>query len=338
MTAGETRNPSRNMPRVIRRVFWRILIFYFLTTLLIGFNIPYNYPGLSTRAVTVSPFTLVFQQAGAKAAGGFMNGVILTSVISAGNHAAFAGSRILYGLAVTGQAPAIFRRTTKTGVPWLAVLLTMSGGGICFGLSFLPGGAGELWVWLQALVGVSNQIAWWSIGIASWRFRAAWKAQGRKISELRFPNPAGRFAAPIVVFSTTVIILIQGWSSFAPFSTIDFLQSYSECGIRASEHADERSQSICPFLLSSILFGGPSSGRGRHRSQRSISSHRVTSIRKTMLATTRRSSEGNTARLESSGACTATSPEGGSPDYLNVFSTATVQAHARSNCKTAHRS
>ncbi|KAJ3550001.1 hypothetical protein NMY22_g666 [Coprinellus aureogranulatus] len=232
VTAGETKNPSRNMPRVIRRVFYRILLLYVLTVIIIGFNVPYTYPGLTRRSVGTSPFTIVWSMAGSKVAGSFMNAVILTSVLSAGNHALFAGSRILYGLAMVGHAPQIFRRTTRHGVPWLSVLLTASGGIICFGLSFLPGGAAQLWVWLQALVGVSNQIAWLCIGIASWRFRLAWKKQGRSVSDLKFPNPAGRFAAPIVTVATTFIILIQGWSSFeGGFDAISFVQSYIELPI-----------------------------------------------------------------------------------------------------------
>lgn len=84
-----------------------------------------------------------------------MNTVILTSVLSAGNHALFAGSRILYGLAELGQAPKMFTRTTKAGVPYLSVLATASVSLIFFGASFLPGGAGEIWTWAQNLVGVN---------------------------------------------------------------------------------------------------------------------------------------------------------------------------------------
>jgi hypothetical protein len=61
------------MPRVIRRVFWRILIFYVLTIIIIGFDIPYNYPNLSTRSTATSPFTIVFTMVGSKVAGSFMN-------------------------------------------------------------------------------------------------------------------------------------------------------------------------------------------------------------------------------------------------------------------------
>ena len=85
-----------------------------------------------------------------------MNTVILSSVISAGNHALFAGTRILYGLAQVSQAPSLFARTTRDGVPLPAMLLTSSISALCFGSSFI--GNGRLWAWLQNLVGVSNQV------------------------------------------------------------------------------------------------------------------------------------------------------------------------------------
>lgn len=69
ITAGETKNPTKNLPRVVKNVFWRILIFYVLSVFLIGLNVPYNYPNLSSKKSSTSPFTIVFQMAGAKAAG-----------------------------------------------------------------------------------------------------------------------------------------------------------------------------------------------------------------------------------------------------------------------------
>lgn len=133
-----------------------------------------------------------------------MNAVILTSVLSAGNHALFAGTRVLYGLSITEptpQAPRFFSKTTRAGVPLAALLATSSVSVICFGSSFI--GSGELWGWLQNIVGVSNQvcglpsyiscslipllqIAWLSIGLASWRFRKAWVRQGRPLAEMKF--------------------------------------------------------------------------------------------------------------------------------------------------------
>ncbi|GAA5944698.1 uncharacterized protein JCM15063_000835 [Sporobolomyces koalae] len=229
ITAGEQRNPLRNIPRTIYRVFWRIIMFYICTVVIIGFNIPYNTPGIKNKSTQTSPFTLVFQEAGSNVAGSFMNAVILTSVLSAGNHALFAGARVLYGLAVIRQAPAIFRKTNRNGVPWVSVLAIASVSLIFFGASFLPGGASEIFTWAQNLVGVSNQLAWLCIGIASTRFRASWKKQGRSVDELRFKNPAGRFAGPIVIVVVSFIILVQGWSVFSGgFDKIGFVSNYIE--------------------------------------------------------------------------------------------------------------
>ncbi|TFK44471.1 amino acid permease-domain-containing protein [Crucibulum laeve] len=233
ITAGETKNPSKNMPRVVKLVFWRIMIFYILSVLLIGLNVPWDYPNLSNRSTTTSPFTLVFKEVGSNVAASFINFVILTSVLSAGNHALFAGTRVLYGLSVATppQAPRIFSWTTTRGIPLPALFLTSSISALCFGSSFI--GSGVLWGWLQNIVGVSNQIAWLSIGLSSWRFRKAWVKQGRPLEELKFRAAwTWPWGPPFVVFSVTTLIIIQGWSSVIPtFSVVDFLSFYIEIPI-----------------------------------------------------------------------------------------------------------
>jgi AAT family amino acid transporter len=135
------------MPKVVRNVFWRILLFYILSVLLIGLDVPYNYPNLNTKTTRTSPFTIVFKMTGANAAGSVINAVIMTSVLSAGNHALFAGTRLLYTLAVEHHAPAFFGKLNRNKVPWVAVLATAAISGLCFGSSFI--GAGQLWNWLQ---------------------------------------------------------------------------------------------------------------------------------------------------------------------------------------------
>ncbi|KAJ7647551.1 amino acid permease/ SLC12A domain-containing protein [Roridomyces roridus] len=229
ITAGETKDPSKNMPKVVKFVFWRILLFYVLSILLIGLNVPWDYPNLANKSITTSPFTIVFTQAGSTFAASFMNTVILTSVLSAGNHALFAGTRVLYGLSVANppQAPALFSRTTSRGVPLPALLLTSSVSVLCFGSSFV--GRGELWTWLQSLVGVSNQIAWLSIGLASWRFRKAWIHQGRALKDLKFHPRWTLYGPPFVIVTVSVLIIVQGWSSVFPvFSPVSFLSFYIE--------------------------------------------------------------------------------------------------------------
>jgi AAT family amino acid transporter len=131
----------------VRNVFWRILLFYILSILIVGLNVPYTHKGLSNGDTRTSPFTIVFEEAGSAIAGSFINAVIMTSVISAANHALFAGSRLLYTLAVDGYAPRFFGSLNRFHVPWVAVLGTSVISGLCFGASYI--GASKLWSWLQ---------------------------------------------------------------------------------------------------------------------------------------------------------------------------------------------
>ncbi|PVH97928.1 hypothetical protein DM02DRAFT_64088 [Periconia macrospinosa] len=229
ITAGETRDPARTLPRVVKNVFWRILLFYILSALLIGLNIPYNYPGLSTKSSRTSPFTIAFQMAGSKAAGSFVNAVVLTSVISAGNHALYAGSRLLFTLGSNGHAPKVFTKLTRYQVPWVSVLTTSVLSIVFFSLSFA--GSGQVWTWLQNIVGVSNQLSWISIGIASLRFRAGIKAQGKE-HLLPFKNWTYPFGPIICIVLNSFIVLVQGWSAFSPvFAPVDFVSYYLEIPI-----------------------------------------------------------------------------------------------------------
>ncbi|KAI9712882.1 MAG: hypothetical protein M1812_006751 [Candelaria pacifica] len=229
ITAGETKDPAKNIPRVVKNVFWRILLFYILSILIIGLNVPYNMSGLNDKTTRTSPFTIVFQMAGSNVAGSFINAVIMTSVLSAGNHALFAGTRLLYTLAVNRHAPHLFASLTRYQVPWIAVLATSAISGLCFGASFI--GAGQLWTWLQNIVGVSNQLSWIAIGIASLRFRGAIRLQGKE-HLLPFKNYTYPWGPWCSIILNSFLVLVQGWSSFSPkFDVVTFFSLYIELPI-----------------------------------------------------------------------------------------------------------
>lgn len=225
ITAGESKNPHKTMPRVVRTVFYRILFFYLLTMLIVGINVPWNYPGLSNKSSATSPFTIVFGMAGSKAGGSFINAVVVTSIISAGNHALFAGSRLMYTLAKNGHAPKFLAWLTPNKVPWTALLLTWGISGLCFGASYI--GAGELWSWLQNLVGVSNQLSWLCIGFTAIRFRKGLEKQN-KVDDLKFKNWTHPWGPWVVVIGSTFIVFVQGWTSFSPWDTSTFFSYYIE--------------------------------------------------------------------------------------------------------------
>ena len=127
ITAGESDNPREAVPRAIKDVFWRIILFYILAIFVIGAIIPYTSPdllGSSATDVAISPFTIVFKRAGLAAAASVMNAVILTSVISSANSGMYASTRMLYSMAHQGFAPKSMGKTNRRGIPIGALAVT----------------------------------------------------------------------------------------------------------------------------------------------------------------------------------------------------------------------
>ncbi|MCP1491901.1 lysine-specific permease [Peribacillus frigoritolerans] len=185
--AGETENPSKNVPKAIRSIFWRILIFYVLTIFVIGLIIPYTDPNLlksGVQNVSISPFTLVLQRAGLAFAASVMNAVLLTSVLSAANSAMYASSRMLWALAKEGKAPRIFASLNRKGIPMMALCTTAFIGLASFLASLF--GNGSVFIWLVNASALTGFIKWFGIAVSHYRFRKAYVAQGRDLNELPF--------------------------------------------------------------------------------------------------------------------------------------------------------
>ena len=94
------------MPKAIKQVFWRILLFYVLSIAVIAAIIPYTDPLLLNehKSVSQSPFTIVFDRIGIAFAASVINAVILTSLLSAANSGIYTTSRMLFSLSADGQA------------------------------------------------------------------------------------------------------------------------------------------------------------------------------------------------------------------------------------------
>ena len=216
VAAGETENPEKNVPKAIRTVFWRILIFYIGAIIVVGFILPYNDPNLLSSGVeniAVSPFTLIFKRAGIAAAASIMNAVILTSVLSCGNSGMYASTRMLYAMAVEGKAPKIFQKLNKRGVPVPALVLTTIVGALCFLTSLA--GDGTVYMWLVSASGLAGFIAWLGISISHYKFRKAFLAQGHSLDELKFKAKWYPFGPILATVLCVVVIIGQGMYAFS---------------------------------------------------------------------------------------------------------------------------
>lgn len=228
VAAGESKNPEKDVPRSIRTIFLRIMLFYIGAILVISFLIPYTDGRLLNTDVTdisVSPFTMVFENAGVLGAATLMNAVILTSILSAGNSGLYASTRMLYALATDGKAPKLFTRVNRRGVPIPALIMTTAIGGFAFLTSII--GNGGAYIWLVNVSGLSGFIVWMGIAWSHYRFRKAYEAQGYDLRDLKFRARWFPLGPIIALLMCAFVILGQNYQAFfGSGSLLEIISSY----------------------------------------------------------------------------------------------------------------
>ncbi|WP_409304174.1 amino acid permease [Peribacillus sp. SCS-155] len=215
IAAGESENPEKNMPKAVKQIFWRLLLFYVLAIFVIGCLISYQDPqllGADIDNVAVSPFTLVFERAGLAFAAALMNAVILTAILSAGNSALYAASRVLWVLAKEGKAPAFLKNVNRTGIPLNALCVSALIGTAAFLTSIF--GDGTVYSWLLNASGLAGFLSWLGISITHYRFRKAYVAQGRNLKDLPYVAKWYPFGPIFATALCLVAIFGQNYGAF----------------------------------------------------------------------------------------------------------------------------
>jgi lysine-specific permease len=235
VASGEVKDPQKAIPKAIRTVFFRIMLFYIGAIVIIGFLLPYNDANLANAgSIQTSPFTLIFEHAGIAIAASIMNTIIITSVLSCGNSGMFASTRMLYSLAVEGKAPKIFTKVNKRGVPVPALLCTFIVAVLlyCLGRVGVADASedGLVYTLLVNCSSLSGFIAWFGIAVCHFKFRKAFIAQGHRLDELKYRAllfPFGPiFAAALVVFVIAGQFFIEDGSSWNGMLTLIVYAAY----------------------------------------------------------------------------------------------------------------
>lgn len=229
ITAGESANPRKTVPRAINRVFFRILIFYIGSVLFMGMLVPFNDPLLTGESdsgtyISSSPFVIAIVNSGTKVLPDIFNAVILTTIISAGNSNIYIGSRLLYALGSSGVGPRFLTKTTPNGVPFIGVTITALIG--LLGFLSVSSGSKNAFNWLVNISAVAGLLAWSSISLSHIQFMKALEYQGISRNDLPFK---AKFGAAYVWYAFICIIaitIIQGFTSFWDFTASGFLTAY----------------------------------------------------------------------------------------------------------------
>lgn len=232
VAAGEAENPRKNIPKAVRRVFWRILFFYVFGTLAIGVLVPYNDDHLlrareeGAPGAAQSPWVIAIDRAGIKGLPHIINAVILTSASSSANAFLYTGSRYLFAMAQLGQAPSFLLKCTKRGVPIWCVSITASVSLLTF--MTVSAGGSNVFNWFANIVTIANLFTWATICYASTKFTAALKAQGVDRNTLPMKAVGNPYSAWAALIFFGIIIIFNGFFVFTTgrWDTQTFICSY----------------------------------------------------------------------------------------------------------------
>ncbi|RLV86344.1 Arginine permease [Meyerozyma sp. JA9] len=218
ITAGDMADPQTSIPKSVRAIYFRILVFYILSIVLLTLLVDASDPGLqlSDDSVFSSPFILALLNAGLAPGSALLhiiNLVIFFSILSAANSNIYFGSRCFLALE---NVPKRFKQKSHRGVPVTAVSVTAS-----FGLLSLATGFHSVEVvfsWLLNICACAGLLMWCCSAFSHVRFAA--------ILSRKFDTHTSTFWSWYAGINTAVFLLVNGFVVFFNFTWSSFLASY----------------------------------------------------------------------------------------------------------------
>jgi amino acid transporter, AAT family len=168
VTAGEAERPQETIPRAMRTIVFRLILFYVLAMTVMLAMTPWNRMG---SGITGSPFVAAFSAAGIPYASSIMNIVVITAALSSSNTDLYLVTRMLFSLARGNYAPAWLGRLSKSAVPHRALAVSTGGMIAAVLLAILAPGRAFLMLYGVAVAGMF--FVWGIILVTHIAFRQA---------------------------------------------------------------------------------------------------------------------------------------------------------------------
>ncbi|HEY9258844.1 amino acid permease [Chitinophaga sp.] len=216
ITAAEADQPEKTIPKATNQVIYRILIFY-VGALIILFALS---PWRSITTET-SPFVMVFESLKGfqfslwgktiyftSLIANVLNLIVLTAALSVYNSCVYSNSRMLYGLADQGNAPAFLSKLNKNHVPVKAIIVSGLFAAICIVVNkLIPEKALEI---LMSLVVSCLIINWLMITVVHFKFKSSKKAEQVKTKFPSFIYPLSNYICLVFLVGILVLMWVTG--------------------------------------------------------------------------------------------------------------------------------
>jgi AAT family amino acid transporter len=218
VTAGEALQPDKTIPRAMRTVTLRLILFYVLSITVMLSMTPWNTMG---SGVTGSPFVLAFAKVGIPYAAGIMNLVVITAALSSANTNLYLTSRTLFSLSQDGYVPKALGSLGRNGVPYVALMVSTAGMAAAILLAIFVPGRAFLLLYGVAVAGMF--FVWGVILLAHLSFRRSMGQARIALLPIRLPfSPYLQIAALValaaIALSTFYVAGLEySVPSFMPF-------------------------------------------------------------------------------------------------------------------------
>jgi AAT family amino acid transporter len=233
VTAGEAKDPEKNIAKAINNVFYRILIFYVGSLLVIMSIYPWN--SIGTQG---SPFVLTFSKLGIAAAAGIINFVVLTAAASSSNSGIYTTARMLHSLSLQGKAPKSLSTLSKNGVPARAIFFSVACMLIGVVLNYIaPGKAFSTLTSIVTFVGI---FVWFIILLSHMAFRK--RLTPDQVKALKFPTfmyPVSDYLALAYLAVVFLAMIINPGERISVYVGIPFILILTAMYYATGQHKKE---------------------------------------------------------------------------------------------------
>ncbi|MGP3974041.1 amino acid permease [Streptomyces sp. 8N114] len=200
VTAGESENPEKTLPKAINTLPFRIIVFYVGALSVILMVVKWT-----AFEDGVSPFVAAFAKIGIPAGAAIVNFVVLTAALSSCNSGMYSTGRMLRDLAANAEAPKLLGRLSSSKTPAIGITLSAALMGIGVVLNYVV--PEKAFTYVTSVATAAGIWTWMMILVSHILYRRAVVA-GR-LPASSFPAPGGSVCSWIaVVFLLMVTVFI----------------------------------------------------------------------------------------------------------------------------------
>jgi len=209
VTAGEAEHPEESVPRALRSMVLRLIVFYLFAIFIIVTVTSWTSIAETGGKLTGSPFVKVFNEIGIPFAGGIMNFVVISAALSSVNTNLYLCTRMIFSLSRAGYIPGTLGAVDSRGVP-LAALSASGAGMVAAIILALKGQQGFLMLYGTAVAAMF--FVWTTILVTHLRFRRALSAERIRALPVRLPGHriASMFGIVIILALSATTVAVEG--------------------------------------------------------------------------------------------------------------------------------